>query len=68
MITRRLLILAASAMAIPLPTFAKKGDTPLPPPLTELSTLALTRADGSPTTLGAEAGQSRAVIVSLWAT
>ena len=68
MVTRRLLILAAGAMALPLPAFAKKGDTPLPPPLPDLSALALTRADGSPTTLGAEAGQGRAAIVSLWAT
>jgi thiol-disulfide isomerase/thioredoxin len=68
MITRRLLILSAGAMALPLPAFAKKGDTPLPPPLADLSALALTRADGSPTTLGAEVRQGRAVIVSLWAT
>jgi thiol-disulfide isomerase/thioredoxin len=68
LITRRVLTLATVALAMPTPVFAKAGDTPLPPPLADLGTLTLTRADGSSTTLGDETGFGRAVVVSLWAT
>jgi thiol-disulfide isomerase/thioredoxin len=72
MITRRFLMLAGAAgFALPAlvsPAEAKKGDTPLPPPLSQLAALSLTHADGMPTTLGAETGAGRAVVASLWAT
>jgi thiol-disulfide isomerase/thioredoxin len=68
MFSRRTVIVGASAMALAGPALAKVGDTPLPPPLAELGALALTRADGSATTLGAEAASGRAAVVSLWAT
>jgi thiol-disulfide isomerase/thioredoxin len=68
MITRRFLMLAAGASALPLPALAKENDTTLPPPLPQLSGLALTQADGTATTLGAELGSGRATLVSLWAT
>lgn len=68
MITRRALMLAAGAAALPSPALAKIGDTPLPPPLADLASLALTRPDGSPITLGEETGLGRAAVVSLWAT
>jgi thiol-disulfide isomerase/thioredoxin len=68
MITRRFLMLATGAVALPLPALAKEDDLKLPPPLPQLSGLALARPDGSATTLGAELGASRPALVSLWAT
>jgi thiol-disulfide isomerase/thioredoxin len=68
MITRRFLMLAAGASALPLSALAKENDTTLPPPLPQLSGFALARADGSATTLGGEMGAGRAALVSLWAT
>src|SRR5262245_18695007 len=68
MITRRWLIAAAGAPALPFPAFAKENDTTLPPPLPQLSSLALARTDGSATALGAELGTGRATLISLWAT
>jgi thiol-disulfide isomerase/thioredoxin len=62
------MVLSAGAMALAGPALAKKGDAPLPPPLGELAGLALMRADGTATTLGAETGGGRAAVVSLWAT
>lgn len=66
--TRRSLVLAVGALAFAGPAFAKKGDTPLPRPLSELGPLALTRGDGAATTLGAEVQPRRATVISLWAT
>ncbi len=68
MFTRRSVVLAVGAIAFAEPAFAKKGDTPLPRPLSELGSLALTRGDGTATTLGAEVRPRRATVISLWAT
>jgi thiol-disulfide isomerase/thioredoxin len=61
-------MLAGGAASISLPAFAKEDHLPLPPPLAELSALALTRPDGAATTLGAELAPGNAAIISLWAT
>jgi thiol-disulfide isomerase/thioredoxin len=68
MITRRFLMLAGGAAGLSLPALAKEGHLPLPPPLADLSALALTRPDGAATTLGAELAPDRAAVISLWAT
>lgn len=68
MISRRWLMVAAGAAALPVPAFAKEDDTTLPPPFPQLAGLALNRSDGTITTLGAELAPGRATLISLWAT
>lgn len=54
--------------AIAGPALAKPGDLSLPPKLSLLSPMALSRADGTATTLGENIAEGRATVVSLWAT
>ncbi len=68
MFTRRMLIVTGAAAVFAPPAIAKADDLSLPPPLASLSSLQLTHADGSGTTLGAETLSGRATVVSLWAT
>lgn len=71
MITRRFMMAATGSVAFAAsangPACAE-DNTSLPPTLDQLGGLALSRTDGSPTTLAAELGPRRPTVISLWAT
>ncbi|MFT3726066.1 MAG: TlpA disulfide reductase family protein [Hyphomonadaceae bacterium] len=68
MISRRTALITAGAFGLVQPAFAKADDLTLPPPLTSLRDLPLTRTDGAATPLGDSLAPSRAAVISLWAT
>lgn len=68
MISRRSLLVAGAALAIPGAAQAQTAPPPpLPPSLSELGGLALSSPEGAPATLGAMLGPGPSV-VSFWAT
>ena len=67
MIVRRAFLLGSASLALPASAFAAEDGPPLPPLLSALGALTLTRADGAPTTLSAELTPGPAII-SFWAT